>query len=40
VHRYRGRRVGDELRFVMQTEGGASAHLPVEFVARRIGPKT
>ena len=39
VHRYRGRRVGDELRFVMQTEGGASPHLPVEFVARRIGPK-
>jgi len=38
VHRYRGRRVGDELRFVMQTEGGASAHLPVEFVARRGGP--
>lgn len=40
VHRYRGQRVGDELRFVMQTEGGASAHLPVEFVARRAGPKT
>jgi hypothetical protein len=35
VHRYRGRLVGDELRFVMQTEGGASAHVPVEFVARR-----
>lgn len=36
VHRYRGRRVGDELRFVMQTEGGSSAHVPVEFVARRV----
>ena len=35
VHRYRGRLVGDELRFVMQTEGGSSAHVPVEFVARR-----
>ena len=35
VHRYRGRRVGDELHFVMQTEGGSSAHAPVEFVARR-----
>ena len=35
VHRYRGRLVGDEIRFVMQTEGGSSAHLPVEFVARR-----
>jgi len=35
VHRYRGQLVGDELRFVMQTEGGGSAHVPVEFVARR-----
>lgn len=35
VHRYRGRLVGGELRFTMQTEGGASAHVPVEFVARR-----
>ncbi|MEP7099544.1 MAG: toll/interleukin-1 receptor domain-containing protein [Burkholderiales bacterium] len=36
VHRYRGRRVGDELRFVMQTEGGNSPHVPVAFVARRL----
>ena len=36
VHRYRGRVAGDELRFVMQTEGGSSAHQPVEFVARRV----
>jgi hypothetical protein len=36
VHRYRGRLVGGELRFVMQTEGGSSAHVPVEFVARRV----
>jgi len=35
VHRYRGRLVDDELRFVMQTEGGSSAHVPIEFVARR-----
>jgi hypothetical protein len=35
VHRYRGRLAGDEIRFVMQTEGGSSAHVPVEFVARR-----
>ncbi len=34
-HRYRGRLVGDALHFVMQTEGGYSAHRPVEFVARR-----
>jgi hypothetical protein len=36
VHRYRGRMAGDEIRFVMQTEGGSSDHQPVEFVARRI----
>ena len=36
VHHYRGRLAGDEIRFVMQTEGGSSAHLPVEFVARRV----
>ncbi|MBS0448345.1 MAG: toll/interleukin-1 receptor domain-containing protein [Proteobacteria bacterium] len=38
VHRYRARwsaGAADELRFVMQTEGGSSEHLPVEFVARR-----
>jgi hypothetical protein len=35
VHRYRGRLVGDELRLVMQTEGGATPHVPVEFVAKR-----
>ena len=38
VHRYRGRLVDGELRFVMQTEGGSSAHVPVEFVARRAVP--
>jgi TIR domain len=36
VHRYRGRLAGDEMRFVMQTEGGSSTHVPVEFVARRV----
>jgi len=38
VHRYRGRLAGDEIRFVMQTEGGSSAHVPIEFVARRVAP--
>ena len=38
VHRYRARLMGDELRVVMQTEGGSSAHVAVEFVARRAGP--
>jgi hypothetical protein len=35
THRYRGRRVGDELRLVLQTEGSASPSGPVEIVARR-----
>ncbi len=39
VHRYRAKLVGDELHFVMQTEGGSSTHVPVEFVARRAPPK-
>lgn len=38
VHRYRGRLAGNELRFVMQTESGGTAHVPVEFVARRVTP--
>lgn len=37
VHRYRGRVVGEELHFTLQTEGGSSAHRPVQFVARRDG---
>jgi TIR domain len=40
VHRYRARLVGDELRFVMQTEGGSSPHVPIEFVARRSAAPT
>lgn len=35
VHRYRGRLERGELRLVMQTEGGSTPHVPVEFVARR-----
>ena len=35
VHRYRGRRVGAELHFVMQTEGASTPHVPVAFSARR-----
>jgi hypothetical protein len=38
VHRYQGRLLGDEIRFVMQTEGGGSAHVPIEFSARRAAP--
>ena len=36
VHRYRARLTGAELRFVMQTEGASSPHVPIEFVARRV----
>lgn len=40
VHRYVGRWTdhdnGNEIRFVMQTEGGSTPHAPVEFVARRL----
>jgi hypothetical protein len=35
THRYQGTLKGDEISFVMQTEGGFSEHLPVEFTARR-----
>ena len=38
VHRYRGRLVGGEVHFVMQTEGGIQPHVPIEFVARRVAP--
>ena len=36
LHRYHAQSVNGELRFVMQTEGGAAAHGPVSFVARRV----
>ncbi len=38
THRYRGRLVGEQLRFVMQTEGAATPHEPVEFSAERVVP--
>jgi len=37
-HYYRGRIVGNEIRFVMQTDGGYSHHIPIEFTARRVSP--
>ena len=36
VHRYRGKVLRDEIKFVMQTEGGFSEHIPIEFTARRV----
>ena len=38
VHRYRGTLQGDEIRFVMQSEGGVTEHGPIEFTARRSTP--
>lgn len=38
THRYRGRLIGEELRLVMQTEGGVSPRTPVEITARRVAP--
>ncbi len=39
VHRYVGQVNGDEIRFSMLTEGGASSHVPIEFTARRAASK-
>jgi hypothetical protein len=40
AHRYQGTLQGDQIRFVMQTEGGFSEHLPIEFTARRVDAGT
>ena len=36
LHRYHGKISNDEIRFVMQSEGGFSEHLPIEFTAQRV----
>jgi len=36
IHDYRGSFLGDEIRFIMQTRGGHSEHIPIEFVARKV----
>jgi len=40
IHRYRGKYSGDQIKFVMQTEGGYSEHVPIEFTANRIPDET
>lgn len=35
LHHYRGKIGPDEIRFSMQTEGGFTQHVPIEFTARR-----
>ncbi len=36
LHRYRGKILRDKIKFVMQTEGGYSEHIPIEFTAKRV----
>jgi len=36
VHRYRGQLLGNEIKFIMQTEGGYSEHIPIEFIAKKL----
>ena len=35
IHHYRGSLQGNEIHFTMQTQGGYSGHVPVEFIAER-----
>ncbi len=37
-HRYRGRLQDDAIHFVLETTGGYSSSLPLEFIARRAAP--
>jgi hypothetical protein len=36
LHQYRGIATPDRIRFVLQTTGGYTEHLPVEFTAQRV----
>ena len=36
VHHYQGTVVRDEIKFVMQTEGGFSEHTPIAFTVKRV----
>ncbi len=39
IHDYRGRILGDEMKFIMQTKGGYSEHIPIEFIAKKVPNK-
>ena len=39
IHDYRGRILGDEIKIVMQTKGGYSDHIPIEFIAKKVPNK-
>lgn len=36
THHYRGKVLGDEIKFVMETYGGFSANSPIKFTAKKI----
>jgi hypothetical protein len=36
THDYRGKVLGDEIKFIMQTRGGYSEHIPIEFIAKKV----
>ena len=37
VHHYRGEFAGKEIKFIMQTDGGYSEPVPIDFVAEKVG---
>ena len=39
VHDYRGRFLGNEMKFIMQTKSGYSEHSPIEFIAKKLPGK-
>lgn len=39
IHDYRGWVLGSEMKFIMQTKGGYSEHIPIEFIARKVPDK-
>ena len=39
IHDYRGKISGDEMKFIMQTKGGYSEHIPIEFIAKKLANK-
>jgi hypothetical protein len=40
IHDYRGMILGDEIKFILQTKGGYSEHIPIEFIAKKVPDKT
>jgi hypothetical protein len=39
IHDYRGMILGDEIKFILQTKGGYSEHIPIEFIAKKVPDK-